>query len=119
MTAGGRDADNHVYPIAWAVIDVENKDNWTCFIELLVADLDLDCSRGLVVISDQHKVNYTVNLFNYYTLIIILLVGLLGVGNVGNLAIISCLVRMEKVQVTLSLKGKMVDQREMGEGIQL
>ncbi|CAI9272396.1 unnamed protein product [Lactuca saligna] len=51
----GRDADNHVYPIAWAVIDVENKDNWTWFIELLVADLDLDCGRGLVVISDQHK----------------------------------------------------------------
>nr|KAJ0218978.1 hypothetical protein LSAT_V11C300142140 [Lactuca sativa] len=55
LTAVGRDADNHVYPIAWAMIDVDNKDNWTCFIELLVADLDLDCSRGLVVISDQHK----------------------------------------------------------------
>ncbi|CAI9295263.1 unnamed protein product [Lactuca saligna] len=55
LTAIGRDADNHVYPIAWAVIDVENKDNWTWFIELLVADLDLDCGRGLVVISDQHK----------------------------------------------------------------
>nr|KAJ0213488.1 hypothetical protein LSAT_V11C400185940 [Lactuca sativa] len=47
--------DNHVYPIAWAVIDVENKDNWTWFIELLVVDLDLDYGRGLVVISDQHK----------------------------------------------------------------
>ncbi|CAI9274845.1 unnamed protein product [Lactuca saligna] len=55
LTAIGRDADNHVYPIAWAVIDVENKDNWTWFIELLVADLDLDCGRGLVVISDQRK----------------------------------------------------------------
>ncbi|CAI9284732.1 unnamed protein product [Lactuca saligna] len=29
LTAIGRDADNHVYPIAWAVINVENKDNWT------------------------------------------------------------------------------------------
>nr|KAJ0189575.1 hypothetical protein LSAT_V11C800413560 [Lactuca sativa] len=48
LTAVGRDEDNHVYPIAWAVIDVENKDNWTWFIELLVADLDLDCGRVLV-----------------------------------------------------------------------
>ncbi|XP_023738192.1 uncharacterized protein LOC111886191 [Lactuca sativa] len=55
LTAIGRDADNHVYPIAWAVIDVEKKDHWTWFIELLVADLDLDYGRGLVVISDQHK----------------------------------------------------------------
>ncbi|CAI9293687.1 unnamed protein product [Lactuca saligna] len=55
LTAVGRDAYNHVYPIAWAVIDVEKKDNWTWFIELLVADLGLDCGRGLVVISDQHK----------------------------------------------------------------
>ncbi|CAI9302433.1 unnamed protein product [Lactuca saligna] len=55
LTAVGRDADNHVYPIAWGVIGVENKDNWTWFIELLVANLDLDCRRGLVVISDKHK----------------------------------------------------------------
>ncbi|CAI9300082.1 unnamed protein product [Lactuca saligna] len=55
LTAIGRDADNHVYPIAWVVINVEKKDNWTWFIELLVADLDLDCGRGHVVISDQYK----------------------------------------------------------------
>ncbi|CAI9262366.1 unnamed protein product [Lactuca saligna] len=55
LTAIGRDANNHVYLIAWSVIDVENKYNWTWFIELLVVDLDLDCGRGLVIISDQHK----------------------------------------------------------------
>nr|KAJ0187152.1 hypothetical protein LSAT_V11C900491060 [Lactuca sativa] len=46
-----------VYPIAWAVVDVENKCNWTWFLELLSGDLDLIDGRGLVVISDQHKVN--------------------------------------------------------------
>ena len=56
LTAIGRDANNQVYPIAWAVVDVENKPNWTWFIELLRDSVDLHDGRGLVVISDQHKV---------------------------------------------------------------
>ncbi|KAL4560719.1 hypothetical protein LXL04_032873 [Taraxacum kok-saghyz] len=55
LTAIGRDADNHVYPIAWAVVDVENIDNWNWFLDLLVDDLDRGSGNGLVVISDQHK----------------------------------------------------------------
>nr|KAJ0199595.1 hypothetical protein LSAT_V11C600305390 [Lactuca sativa] len=55
LTGIGRDANNQVYPIAWAVVDVENKANWTWFLELLRDDLDIDSGRGLVVISDQHK----------------------------------------------------------------
>ena len=58
LTAIGRDANNYVYPIAWAVVDVENKDNWSWFLELVVDDLDLDSGRGLVLISDQHKVSH-------------------------------------------------------------
>nr|KAJ0225672.1 hypothetical protein LSAT_V11C100001570 [Lactuca sativa] len=54
LTAIGRDADNHVYPIAWATMNVENKDNLTWFIVNLVDDLDLGVGNGLVVISDQH-----------------------------------------------------------------
>ncbi|CAI9293987.1 unnamed protein product [Lactuca saligna] len=56
LTTIGRDANNQVYPIAWAVVDVENKSNWTWFLELLIGDLDLIDGRGLVVISDQHKI---------------------------------------------------------------
>ncbi|KAI3509487.1 hypothetical protein L1887_24793 [Cichorium endivia] len=55
LTAIGRDANNQVYPIAWAVVNVENKPNWTWFLELLNDDLTLDGGRGLVIISDQHK----------------------------------------------------------------
>ena len=66
LTAIGRDADNHVYPIAWAVVNVENKDNWTWFIDNLVADLDLGAGNGLVVISDQHKVPQHTLVYNIY-----------------------------------------------------
>nr|KAJ0199521.1 hypothetical protein LSAT_V11C600322230 [Lactuca sativa] len=46
LTAIGRDAENHVYPIAWAVVN---------FIENLVADLDLGAGNKFIFISDQHK----------------------------------------------------------------
>ncbi|GKC93409.1 multidrug resistance-associated protein 5 [Tanacetum coccineum] len=41
--------------MAWAVVNVENKDNSTWFLELL--EEDLGCSRGnrLTLMSDQHK----------------------------------------------------------------
>ncbi|XP_023755101.1 uncharacterized protein LOC111903563 [Lactuca sativa] len=55
LTAIGRDANNQIYLIAWAVVEVENKVNWTWFLELVSEDLSLDAGRGLCVISDQHK----------------------------------------------------------------
>lgn len=33
------DGENCMFPIAWAVIDVENKTNWQSFIELLVEEI--------------------------------------------------------------------------------
>ncbi|XP_076932372.1 uncharacterized protein LOC143597878 [Bidens hawaiensis] len=55
LTATGRDANNQIYPIAWAVVEVENKDNWKWFIECLIDDIGISDGRGLTVISDQHK----------------------------------------------------------------
>nr|KAJ0199903.1 hypothetical protein LSAT_V11C600319840 [Lactuca sativa] len=55
LTAIGRHANNQIYPIAWAVVEVVNKVNWTWFLELVSEDLSLDAGRGLCVISDQHK----------------------------------------------------------------
>nr|GEX51023.1 damaged DNA binding 2 [Tanacetum cinerariifolium] len=34
-----RDGNNHIYPMVWAVVNVENKDNWTWILELLEEDL--------------------------------------------------------------------------------
>ncbi|GJS46749.1 hypothetical protein Tco_0596870 [Tanacetum coccineum] len=42
LTAMGRDANNQMYPIAWAVVRVENADNWGWFLHLLHDDLSLN-----------------------------------------------------------------------------
>jgi hypothetical protein len=53
----GRDANNHMYPVAWAIVDKETKENWEWFIGLLIKDLDInDDGVGWVFISDQQKV---------------------------------------------------------------
>lgn len=55
----GKDGANQVFPIAWAVIGKENKDNWTWFLEHLVTDLEI--SQGgtyVTIISDMQKVIY-------------------------------------------------------------
>lgn len=56
LCAFGRDANNGIYPIAWAVVCVENKENWRWFLDLLIDDLGLNLGYGYSVISDQHKV---------------------------------------------------------------
>ncbi|GKB38138.1 pentatricopeptide repeat-containing protein, partial [Tanacetum coccineum] len=58
LTAVGRDGNNHIYPIAWTVVNVENKDNWSWFLELLGKDIDMPTGNGLTLILDQHKVGF-------------------------------------------------------------
>ncbi|GJV57565.1 calcium/proton exchanger [Tanacetum coccineum] len=55
LTAMGRDENNQMFLIVWAVVGVENKNNWTWFLSLLSDDLNLDHGAGLTVISDGHK----------------------------------------------------------------
>nr|GEV28823.1 hypothetical protein [Tanacetum cinerariifolium] len=54
-TSFDRDEYNHIYPVAWVVVNVKNKDNWTWFLELLLEDLDSSRGNGLTLMSDQHK----------------------------------------------------------------
>nr|KAJ0219374.1 hypothetical protein LSAT_V11C300103230 [Lactuca sativa] len=55
LTAIGKDENNHVYPIAWAIVEIENKPKWQWFLEILHDDLELQGGLDLCVISDQHK----------------------------------------------------------------
>ena len=56
LSAVGRDANNHIYPIAWAVVAVENKETWKWFLNLLLKDINMGNGAGLTLLSDQHKV---------------------------------------------------------------
>ena len=55
LCAIGRDANNQMYPIAWAVVDKENNVNWDWFCDLLCRDIQVGDGRDWVFISDQQK----------------------------------------------------------------
>ena len=56
LCAVGRDGTNHIYLTAWAIVCVENKDNWKWFLENLQEDLHHEGGFGRTLMSDQHKV---------------------------------------------------------------
>nr|KAJ0210534.1 hypothetical protein LSAT_V11C400209100 [Lactuca sativa] len=55
LAAVGRDANNNMFPLAWAVVTVENKETWEWFLDLLMHDIDRGNGNGLTLISDGHK----------------------------------------------------------------
>ncbi|XP_047177959.1 uncharacterized protein LOC124844983 [Vigna umbellata] len=56
LTAVGRDGNDQMLPLAYAVVEVENKETWTWFLEFLIDDLGgvENCST-YTFISDQQK----------------------------------------------------------------
>ncbi|WVZ19233.1 hypothetical protein V8G54_006555 [Vigna mungo] len=56
LTAVGRDVNEQILPIAYAVVEVENKDSWSWFLELLIQDVGgVDVASSCTFISDQQK----------------------------------------------------------------
>ncbi|XP_045088448.1 uncharacterized protein [Aegilops tauschii subsp. strangulata] len=56
LDAIARDANNQMYPVAWAVVEKETNESWAWFIGLLIKDLDInDQGAGWVFISDKQK----------------------------------------------------------------
>ena len=56
LCALGRDPNNQMYPIAWAIVEKETSESWYWFIGLLQKDLNIAANgEDWVVISDQQK----------------------------------------------------------------
>ncbi|KAG7582712.1 Transposase MuDR plant [Arabidopsis suecica] len=55
LAAVGRDGDNRIVPLAWAVVEIENDDNWDWFMRLLSTSLGLEDGRDMAVISDKQS----------------------------------------------------------------
>nr|KAJ0199396.1 hypothetical protein LSAT_V11C600334730 [Lactuca sativa] len=57
LSAVGRDANNHLYPLAWDVVCVENKQTWKWFIDLLIDDINGGLGADITLLSNGHKVS--------------------------------------------------------------
>ncbi|XP_021979257.1 uncharacterized protein LOC110875368 [Helianthus annuus] len=56
LAAIRRDANDQMYPLAWAVVEGENNDSWEWFMEELRKCLDVhEGGKGWTFVSDQHK----------------------------------------------------------------
>ncbi|KAL4583200.1 hypothetical protein LXL04_007767 [Taraxacum kok-saghyz] len=52
LSAVGRDANDNIYPLAWAIVVVENKELWQWFLDLLMNDIQGGNGGGLTIMSD-------------------------------------------------------------------
>ncbi|KAL4298205.1 hypothetical protein GQ457_12G029930 [Hibiscus cannabinus] len=55
LSVVGRDSNNQIFPIAWAVVEVENKDSWAWFLKNIQYDLQLGDGEKFTLISDMLK----------------------------------------------------------------
>ncbi|XP_019196362.1 PREDICTED: uncharacterized protein LOC109190352 [Ipomoea nil] len=55
LTAVGIDPNDSIFPLAYAIVEGENKESWTWFLKLLKKDLDLVNHSNLTLISDKQK----------------------------------------------------------------
>ena len=53
LSAIGINANDYIYPTAWAVVSKENKNNWRWFLQLLAQDLRISDSHKLAFMTDK------------------------------------------------------------------
>ena len=56
LSATAKDGNDNIFPVAMAVVEQENKDSWTWFLEQFADDIGRSEKLNLVFISDRQKV---------------------------------------------------------------
>lgn len=56
LSAVGIDPNDCMFPIASATVEIESKETWVWFLEMLSSDLDIQQSIGWTFMSDRQKV---------------------------------------------------------------
>ncbi|KAL2904518.1 Trafficking kinesin-binding protein 1 [Bienertia sinuspersici] len=69
LAAVGRDGNDQMYPVAWAVVEGENNDSWEWFMKQVKECLLLNDGTGLAIISDEHQVLFFV-IYVFYFIIL-------------------------------------------------
>jgi len=60
------DGNNGLFPVAVAIVEVENRDSWTWFIELLASCIrEPTSNKPLILITDRQKVIVCECIFNF------------------------------------------------------
>ncbi|XP_021757464.1 uncharacterized protein LOC110722504 [Chenopodium quinoa] len=55
LVAVAKDGNNNSFPLAWAIVEVENKETWGWFLESLIAMFTHDQGVRLTIMSDRQK----------------------------------------------------------------
>ena len=56
MCAVGRDGNYNIFPLTMVIVDIEEKNSWKWFLELLFEDFGRLAETSWVFMSDQQKV---------------------------------------------------------------
>ncbi|KAK8540585.1 hypothetical protein V6N13_027104 [Hibiscus sabdariffa] len=67
LSAVGLDANDCVYPLAYAIVESENRSSWTWFLQILETDMELTNSNHYTFMSDKQKglVDAIIDVFPY------------------------------------------------------
>ncbi|KAL4280508.1 hypothetical protein GQ457_03G025190 [Hibiscus cannabinus] len=55
LAAVGRDGNNQIFPVAWVVVEVENRETWGWFLEHIQIDLEIGDGDRFTILSDMQK----------------------------------------------------------------
>lgn len=57
LTAVGKDGNNNIYPVAWAVVETESSETWSWFLELVRDDI-ASVADSITWVHEQDELTY-------------------------------------------------------------